>query len=499
MLSPVHALVSAMDLCSIQRSIKWVENRFMRRENPPDDVDVVVIGAGPGGYVSAIRAGQLGLDVALVDKEYGGTCLNRGCIPSKALISATDTAHSAKHAEHMGIDAEVNVDMARLIDWKDGVVSQLTNGVEKLCKANKVALIDGYAEFEDEETVNIDLADGGSHILSFNKAILSTGSRPLEIPGFEYADAPILSSTDALSLREIPDSLAIIGAGYIGMELAGVFAKLGTNVTVLEMLDSVMPGFDTDLVRPVKKHAQSLGVEFRLGEAAKEWHETTEGVEVTTKRESDGTSSYEADRVLVAVGREPVTDTVGLENTGIEPSDRGFIDTDEQTRTAVDNIFAVGDIVGEPMLAHKASTEGAVAAEVIAGRDVTIDRQAVPAAVFTEPEIATVGMSEEAASEAGHSVAVGEFPFRASGRSLTLGNTDGFIRIVADGADGRIVGGQIVGPEASELIAEIGLAVETEATLHDMASTIHTHPTLSEGVMEASENALDRAIHTLNR
>lgn len=489
----------AMDLCSIQSSIKRVVESFMRRRSPPEEVDVVVIGAGPGGYVSAIRAGQLGLDVALVDKEYGGTCLNRGCIPSKALISATDTAHRAKHANHMGIDAEVNVDMARLTDWKDGVVSQLTSGVEKLCKANKVTLIDGFVEFQDGETVHIDLSDGGVHAMTFNKAILSTGSRPLEIPGFDYDEAPVLSSTEALSLRETPDSLLIVGAGYIGMELAGVFAKLGTNVTVLEMLDSVMPGFDADLVRPVKKHAENLDVEFRLGEGAKDWHKTTDGIEVISERESGDTSSYETDRVLVAVGREPVTDTVGLENIGLQPNDRGFIATDEQARTAVDNIFAVGDIAGEPMLAHKASTEGAVAAEVIAGGEVTIDQQAVPAAVFTEPEIATVGLSETAASEAGLSVAVGEFPLRASGRSLTLGNTDGFIRIVADEADGRIVGGQIVGPEASELIAEVGLAIETEATLHDVANTIHTHPTLSEGVMEASENALERAIHTLNR
>lgn len=471
----------------------------MSQRSPPTDVDVVVIGAGPGGYVSAIRAGQLGMDVALVDREYGGTCLNRGCIPSKALITVTDTAHTAETAEEMGIDADIDVDMNRLIEWKDGVVDRLTRGVEKLCKANQVSLLDGYARFQDEQTVDVDLSDGGSHSLEFESAIVSTGSRPFQIPGFDYEDEPVLSSKDALSLREVPDSLVIVGAGYIGMELAGVFTKLGTDVTVIEMLDSVMPGYDADLVRPVKNQAETLGLEFRFGEGATDWHETTDGIEVVTETESGATQSYETDYVLVAVGREPVTDTVDLANIGLEPNDSGFLNTDNQGRTSVDNVFAVGDVAGEPMLAHKASTEGAIAAEEIAGEDVAFGQQAVPAVVFTEPEIATVGMTEAEATEAGLDVVVGEFPLRASGRSLTLGNSDGFVRIVADEATGRIVGSQIVGPEASELIAEVGLAIEVEATLRDVGRTIHAHPTLSESVMEASENALERAIHTLNR
>jgi dihydrolipoamide dehydrogenase len=464
--------------------------------------DVLVIGAGPGGYVAAIRAAQNGLDTTLVDRDgYGGTCLNYGCIPSKALISATDVAHDARNAEEMGIHADPVVDVAGMQDWKEGVVDQLTGGVEKLCKANGVNLMQGEATFADDSTVRI--AHGGegqgSESVEFEHAIIATGSRPIQVPGFEFEHEHVWSSRDALAAESAPDSLVVVGAGYIGMELSTVFAKLGVDVTVVEMLDGVLPGYEDDVSRVVKSRAEELGIDFHFGEAASEWQETDDGIVVTTEDEDGEESTYDTDKVLVAVGRQPVSESLDAEAAGVEIDDDGFIQTDNQARTNVDNIFAVGDVAGEPMLAHKASKEGIVAAEVIAGEPAALDYQAVPAAVFTDPEIATVGMTEAEAEEAGFTPKVGEFPMRASGRALTTGESEGFVRLVAEEEAGFILGAQIVGPEASELIAECALAVEMGATLEDVASTIHTHPTLGEAVMEAAENADDQAIHTLNR
>jgi len=480
--------------------------------------DVLVIGAGPAGYAAAIRAGQLDLDVTLVEKgAYGGTCLNHGCIPSKAMITATNRAHDARTGEHMGIHADPAVDLAGMVDWKDGIVDQLTGGVEKMCKANGVNLLDGRAEFADENTARIvHGGEGqGSESVEFEHAIVATGSRPIELPGFGFDEDPILDSKQALALETIPESLVIVGAGYIGMELAGVCAKLGTDVTVLEMLDSALPTYQDDLARPVKKRAEEFGVDFEFGVQASDWHDNGDGTVTVTARPAsdvaaDGgeAAAAEADaeavelvaeKVLVAVGREPVSDTLDLDAAGIETDDRGFIETDDRARTEIEHIFAVGDVAGEPMLAHKGSTEGEVAAEVIAGEPAALDYQAIPAAVFTEPEIATVGMTEDEANEAGFEAVVGEFPFRASGRALTADESDGFVRIVADEETEFVLGGQIVGPEASELIAEIGLAIELGATLEDVAATVHTHPTLAEAVMEAAMNARGEAIHTLNR
>ncbi|ELY50027.1 dihydrolipoyl dehydrogenase [Natronorubrum bangense] len=468
--------------------------------------DLLIIGAGPAGYVAAIRAGQLELDVTLVEKDaYGGTCLNYGCIPSKALITATDIAHEAGNAEAMGIHADPAIDLAGMVEWKDGVVDQLTSGVEKLCKANQVTLLEGTATFVDEHTVRVSHSGEGqgSETLEFENAIVATGSRPIEIPNFEYGDEPVLNSKQALALDSVPDSMVIVGAGYIGMELAGVFAKLGTDVTVIEMLDSILPGYDDDLRRPVKQRANDLGIEFEFGYTASEWHDRDDGIQVIANPAADDSDDdrleLDAEKVLVAVGRQPVSDTLALEEAGIETDDRGIIETDSRGRTSAEHIFAAGDVAGEPMLAHKGSMEGKVAAEVIAGEPSAIDHQAMPAVVFTDPEIATVGMTESAAEDDGFETVVGTFPFRASGRALTTGDTDGFVKIVAEESDGYVLGASIVGPEASELIAELGLAVELGATLEDVASTVHAHPTLSESVMEAAENALGHAIHTLNR
>lgn len=464
--------------------------------------DLAVIGGGPGGYVAAIRAAQLDLDVTLIeDGDLGGVCLNYGCIPSKALISATGVAYDAATAEEMGIHANPEVDVAEMIDWKDGVVDRLTGGVEKLCKGNGVDIMQGRAEFTGDHSLRVvHGGEGqGSETIEFEQAIIATGSRPIEVPGFEFDGEYVLDSRAVLDMQSIPDEIVVVGAGYIGMELSTVLAKLGTDVTVVEMLEEALPGFPTDVTRPVRKQAEAYGVDFEFGQAASEWTTRNDGVAVTAETEDGGSHTYEGDAVVVAVGREPVTDTLNLDAIDIEPNDDGVIETDHQCRTDADDIFAIGDVAGEPMLAHAASHEGEVAAAVAAGEPAALDHQAVPAAVFTDPEIGVVGLTETEAAEEGFDPAVGTFNFEASGRAMTTGETDGFVRIIADEESGFILGGQVVGPEASELIAEIGLAIELGATLEDIAETIHTHPTLSEATMEATKHALGRAIHTLNR
>jgi len=462
--------------------------------------ELLVIGGGPGGYVAAIRGAQLGLDTTLVERDaYGGTCLNHGCIPSKAFISAADVAHDARGAEELGIFADPAVDMAGMTEWKDGVVTRLTRGVESLCKSAGVALVEGTAEFVDEETVRV--AHGGegqgSETIAFEHAIVATGSRPIEVPGFEFDGEHILSSREVLALETVPDELLVVGAGYIGMELSTVFAKLGAEVTVVEMLEDVLPGYEADISAVVRERAESLGIDFAFGEAASDWETLEDGrIRVATTDEDDGVEEYHADKCLVAVGREPVTDTLGLENVPLDPDENGFLATDEESRTDLDRLFAVGDVAGEPMLAHKAMAEGEVAAEVAAGEPSALDHQAIPAAVFTDPEIGTVGLTEAEAEDAGFAPVVGQMPLRANGRALTLNEREGFVRLVADSDTEFLLGAQIVGPEASELVAEVALGIEMGARLEDIAGTIHTHPTLSEAVHEAAKAARGEAIHT---
>ncbi|CAI48143.1 dihydrolipoyl dehydrogenase [Natronomonas pharaonis DSM 2160] len=464
--------------------------------------ELLVVGGGPGGYVAAIRAGQLDVDVTLVEADaYGGTCLNEGCIPSKALIHVATLADEVESAEAMGLHARADVDMQGLVDWKDGVVDQLTSGVEKLCKANGVSLVEGRAEFVDGETARI--AHGGegqgSETVTFDSAVIATGSRPIELPGVEFDGEHILDSSDVLDLRSVPESMTVVGGGYIGMELSTMLAKLGCDVTIVEMLDDILPGYTEDITRLVRNRAESLGVAFSFGERATGWEPAGDGVRLDTETEDGETASYTAENVLVAVGREGAADTCNVEALGLEPRNDGTLETDATTQTSVDGIYAVGDVAGEPMLAHKAYREGHVAAEVVAGEPSRLDYQAIPSAVFTDPEIGTVGLTEAEAEAEGFDPVVGEMPLRASGRALTLGADEGFVRIVADAETGFVLGGQIVGPEAAELVAEVGLAIELGARLEDIAATVHTHPTLSEAVAEAAANARDSAIHTLNR
>ncbi len=457
--------------------------------------ELLVIGGGPGGYVAAIRGAQLGMDVMLVEmEEYGGTCLNHGCIPSKALVSATDLAHRAGRAERMGVFADPAVDLQGMIEWKDSLVDRLTTGIESLCKNAGVTPIEGRAEFAGQNTARI-VQDEGTESVEFEHAVVATGSRPTEIAGFSFEEDQIIPSREALALESVPERMVVVGAGYIGMELATVYQKLGCDVTILEQFESALPGYEDDVTEVVRERAEKLGVSFRFGFQASEWQPGEAGLTVVGEDSGGERTAIDAEVCLVAVGREPVTETLNLGEAGIETDETGSVRTDEQARTSREHIFAVGDVSGEPMLAHAAFTEGAVAAEVAAGEPAALDYQAMPAAVFTDPEIGTVGMTEAAADEAGFEPVVGQMPLRASGRALTLDEREGFVRVVADEDSGFLLGAQIVAPEASELIAEVGVAIEMGATLADLTGTVHTHPTLSEAIHEAVKGAHDRSIH----
>ncbi|MFY0545079.1 dihydrolipoyl dehydrogenase [Brevibacillus sp. H7] len=462
------------------------------------EVDVLVIGAGPGGYVAAIRAAQMGKSVAVVEKaEIGGVCLNVGCIPSKAMIHAAHTYEHAQHTSNMGITMEnVKVDFAKVQEWKNGIVKQLTGGVGSLFKGNKIQVIPGEALFVSENEVRV-FHGYDVNRYKFNHCIIATGSRPIELPAFPFGKR-VLSSTEALALTEIPKSLVVIGGGYIGIELGTVFAKFGTKVTVLEGADQILPGFEAEMTRLVERKLKKLGVEINTKALAQGMEETENGIVVKAEVKGEQ-KSFEAEYVLVTVGRRPNTDELGLRDIGMKLTDRGYVVVDKQCRTSIPNVYAIGDIVEGPALAHKASYEGKVAAEVIAGHAAEVDYKAIPAVVFSDPECASVGISEKEAKEKGIDYVSGRFPFAANGRALSVNAGEGFVKLIAEKGTNLVLGAQIVGPEASNIIAEIGLAIEMGATLEDIELTIHAHPTLGEVTMEAAELALGRPIHVLNK
>lgn len=466
---------------------------------PDTTVDLLVIGAGPGGYPAAIRAGQLGLKTLVVEKSmWGGTCLNIGCIPSKALISAGKTVEKAQKASVMGITVEgVSVDMKQMQQWKGGIVKKMTGGVRQLCKGNGCSLETGTATFTSSTTARITPVEGDAYTVTFGSAVIATGSVPIEIPTFKFDEETILSSTGALDLDHVPERVVVIGGGYIGLEMGQMLNKLGSQITVVEMGDQVMPGFDTEIVQVIARKLKKSKIQVHLNARAEGWSQDGDEVVVRVTTQS-GSEEIRCDKVLVTVGRKPFSTGLGVDAAGIHQDERGFIPVDDQLRTNVPNIYAVGDVTGNPMLAHRATKQGEVAAEVIAGKNVAADYKTVPAVVFTDPEIATAGLSEDEARAQGFELKVGKFPWAANGRALTQLSTDGFVKIIADAADHQVLGIAIVGPNASDLISEAALAVEMDAFLEDIGLTIHPHPTLGEAVMEAANKALGHAIHVIN-
>ena len=461
------------------------------------EVDTVVVGGGPGGYVAAIRAAQLGQKVVLVERDkVGGVCLNVGCIPSKALISSSHRFQEAQDSEDMGVTVEnVKLDFTKVQSFKESVVQKLVGGVESLLKGNKVEVVQGEAYFSSNNSIKV-AQENSSQTYEFKNAIVATGSRPIEIPGFKFGKR-IVDSTGALNLEEKPEKLVVIGGGYIGTELGTAYANFGTEVTILEGTKDILGGFEKNMTQLVKRNLKKKGVEVVTQAMAKSAEETENGVSITYEDKNGESHTIEADYVLVTVGRRPNTDEIGLEQVGVKMTDRGIIEVDKQSRTSVDNIYAIGDIVPGLQLAHKASYEGKVAAEAIAGEKSEVDYIGMPAVCFTEPELASVGYNETQAKEEGLDYVTGRFPFAANGRALGLNKTDGFVKIVARKEDGLVIGAQIAGNGASDIISELSLAVETGMTLEDIALTIHAHPTLGEIPMEAAEAALGRPIHSM--
>lgn len=462
-----------------------------------EEVDTLVIGSGPGGYVAAIRASQLGQKVTLVEKDetLGGVCLNVGCIPSKALISAAHKAEQMKNNAEMGISAEnVNVDFGKLQAWKDSVVKKLTGGVAGLMKGNKVDIVRGEAFFAGNDTVRVTKDEYTTQTYKFKHCIIATGSRPVELPSFKWSER-VISSTGALALKEIPKKIIVIGGGYIGVELGSAYANLGTEVVILEGEKQILNGFEKQMSMLVSRRLKKKGnVDILTGAMAKGVEESDDGVTVTAEVKGE-TKTFAADYVLVTVGRVPNTDELGLEQAGIELDAKGLVKVDGQCRTSVANIYAIGDIVAGPALAHKASYEGKVAAEAISGKPSQVDYLAIPEVVFSEPELASVGLTEKEAKEAGFEVKASKFPFAANGRALSLNEADGFLKLVTRKEDGLVLGAQIAGPSASDMIAELGLAIEGGMTAEDIALTIHAHPTLGEISMEAAEVAIGTPVH----
>jgi dihydrolipoamide dehydrogenase len=462
-----------------------------------EDTEVAIIGAGPGGYVAALRLADLGKEVALIDEHErpGGTCLLEGCIPSKALINAVEVVESAKAAEKLGLRfSDVQLDLDTLRQWTQGVVQGLSQGIEGLLKKRDVEVIHGRARFESSKSLRIEGSETSG--LTFRQCIIATGSHFSRLPAAGVES--VWSSADALRLPSVPEKLLVVGGGYIGLELGLVYAGLGSHVTVAEFYPRLLLGADPDLVaimtRQVEKRLEAIMVDSKVSRIEKR----EGGFQVAIEHEGK-TDTHGFDQVLVAVGRKPNTSDLGLENTKVALDEGGYVQIDAQCRTADPNIFAIGDVVPGPMLAHKASREGKVAAEVIADHKAEFDNRAIPAVVFTDPEVAWTGLTEREAKEQGVDVRVGRFPLSALGRARTLGRSEGMVKILSDPKSGLVLGVGMVGPQASELIAEGTLALEMGATLEDLMVTIHPHPTLSEAIMEAAEVAAGVPIHITPR
>ena len=474
----------------------------MRSSDMDASYDAIVLGGGPGGYVCAIKLAQLGLKTACVEEEeYGGVCLNWGCIPSKALIANAHYYEKSKHIEAHGIVVQnVSVDVPKMQDWKNGIVKKLAGGVRSLLKGNGAEVIDGRGKLVGPKTVEVAGKDGSKKRLNATRGIvIATGSATIQVPGFEFDGERIIGAREAVSLKSIPKRLVVIGGGVIGLELGMVYQTFGAELIVVELTDSLLPGVDPDCTRIVEKTITKRGGRILKSTRADGYSKNADGsvsVNITTQ---SGPEKLEADVVLVAVGMKPRSKGIGLEEVGVAVDPRGFITINDRCETNVPGVYAIGDVSGRPMLAHKASKEGEICAEVIAGHPAARDWVTVPGIIFTDPEIATAGQTEAEAKAAGLQVKVGRFPFSVLGRAMSIGETEGFVKVVTDTKSGRVVGIHIVGPSASDLISEAVLALETVATAEDIALSIHPHPTLGEALMEAAAHSIGQAIHIQNR
>jgi len=459
------------------------------------DYQLIVIGSGPGGYHAAIRAAQLGLTTAVVEKgAIGGVCLNVGCIPTKALLHVAEDLREAAKARDYGIDfGTPAIDLERLESWKASVVTKMTSGVGLLFKGNKIDVIEGEARFSGPHELTV-----GDRTVSFEKAIVATGSRPIEIPGFEPDGETIVDSTGALMVAEVPKRFMAIGGSAIGLEFADIYHALGSETTVVELMDEIVPTSDPDVAKVLRKSFEDRGVDVRTGTKAVAQRTTDDGLEVTLETADGGQETVVVDKLLVAVGRRPNGTGLGLEEIGVTVDERGYVPVDDSMRTALPHVYAIGDVARGPLLAHKAMKEGLVAAEHAAGQPAAYDT-IVPAVIYTSPELASVGMTEAEARDAGFEPRVGTFPLSASGRATTLGVKEGLVKIIGDAETDVVLGFHMVGPSAGDLVSEAALAIEMGATLEDVALTQHAHPTLAETVMEAAEHAHGRAIHIANR
>ncbi|OLC92926.1 MAG: dihydrolipoyl dehydrogenase [Acidobacteria bacterium 13_1_40CM_4_58_4] len=459
---------------------------------------IAVVGGGPGGYAAAFLAADLGMKVTLIDPELnpGGVCLYRGCIPSKALLHVAKLIDESRHAKNWGIEyGDPKIDLARLRSWKEGVVNKLTGGLGVLSKQRKVEYVQGQAGFESSSTLRVSRVNGGEESLNFDRIILATGSRPAIIPSLKLDSPRVLDSTTALDLNDVPGTFLVIGGGYIGLELGTVYAALGSKVSVVEMLPGLLPGADRDLVLPLHKRVEKIFDSILLNTTVAAMKEGSGGICVTFDGPEVKEREKVFEKVLVSVGRKPNSEIPGLEKTQVQVGERGFIQVNKQLQTDDPSIYAIGDVVGEPMLAHKASHEGRTAVEAIAGHKVAFEPNAIPAVVFTDPEIAWCGLTETQAQKENREIKVARFPWGASGRATTLDRTEGMTKLILDPESGRVLGMGIVGVGAGELIAEGVLAVEMAALAKDVALSIHPHPTLSETVMESAEVFFGTSTH----
>ena len=460
--------------------------------------DVTVIGGGPGGYVCAIRLSQLGLKTACIESRgsLGGTCLNVGCIPSKSLLNLSENFHKAKNFEKIGIEiGEIKLNLGKMMKNKEKAVTVLTKGIEFLFKKNKVSYFKGKGSFKSSNEIVVS-RDGEETVIETEKAIISTGSEPVSIPGMEFDEEKIISSTGALSLEKLPKKMVVVGGGYIGLEMGSVWSRLGTEVEVVEFLDHITPGMDREISTEFMKILKKQGIKFKLNTKVEKITKNENGVILEVIDKENKKNNIEADVVLISVGRRPYTTGLKLENVGVKTDEKGKVKVDKNFETNIKNIFAIGDVIDGPMLAHKAEEEGIAVAEFIAGQSGHVNYEIIPGVIYTTPEVASVGKTEEQLNEKKINFKVGQFPFMANSRAKAIDEPEGFVKILADATSDKVLGVHIIGPHAGEMIAEMAIAMEFGASSEDIARTCHAHPTFSEAIKEAALSVEKRQIHS---